>query len=75
MTDRQTGGQTDARGKTICLPTLKGGDINILVSSCSKNICFIQYILNGFAYESIFIDNIVCYQHIQLIIAPIIQGG
>ena len=25
VTDRQT----DARGKTICLPTLKGGDINI----------------------------------------------
>ena len=25
--DRQTDGQTDARGKTICLPTLKGGDI------------------------------------------------
>ena len=27
VTDRQTDGQTDARGKTICLPTLKGGDI------------------------------------------------
>ena len=27
MTDRQTEGQTDAWGKTICLPTLKGGDI------------------------------------------------
>ena len=26
VTDRQTDGQTDARGK-ICLPTLKGGDI------------------------------------------------
>ena len=25
--DRQTDRQTDARGKTICLPTLKGGDI------------------------------------------------
>ena len=25
--DRQTDGQTDAQGKTICLPTLKGGDI------------------------------------------------
>ena len=23
VTDRQTDGQTDARGKTICLPTLK----------------------------------------------------
>ena len=23
-TDRQTSGQTDARGKTICLPTLRG---------------------------------------------------
>ena len=27
MTDRQTDGRTDARGKTICLPTLSGGDI------------------------------------------------
>ena len=27
VTDRQTDGQTDAWGKTICLPTLKGGDI------------------------------------------------
>ena len=27
MTDRQTDRQTDARGKTICLPTLSGGDI------------------------------------------------
>ena len=27
MTDRQTDGQTDARGKTICLPTLSGVDI------------------------------------------------
>ena len=26
-TDGQTDRQTDARGKTICLPTLKGGDI------------------------------------------------
>ena len=25
--DKQTDGQTDARGKTICLPTLKGEDI------------------------------------------------
>ena len=25
--DGQTDGQTDTRGKTICLPTLKGGDI------------------------------------------------
>ena len=27
--DGQTDGQTDARGKTICLPTLSGGDIII----------------------------------------------
>ena len=27
VTDRQTDEQMDARGKTICLPTLKGGDI------------------------------------------------
>ena len=27
MTDRRTDGRTDARGKTICLPTLSGGDI------------------------------------------------
>ena len=28
QTDRQTSGQTDARGKTICLPTLRGGRHN-----------------------------------------------
>ena len=28
--DRQTDRQTDTLGKTICLPTLKGGDIMIL---------------------------------------------
>ena len=27
VTDRWTDGRTDARGKTICLPTLRGGDI------------------------------------------------
>ena len=27
QTDRQMDRQTDDRGKTICLPTLKGGDI------------------------------------------------
>ena len=27
MMDRKTDGRTDARGKTIRLPTLKGGDI------------------------------------------------
>ena len=32
VTDRQTEGQTDARGKTICLPTLKGGDI--IIAKC-----------------------------------------
>ena len=31
QTDRQTDGQTDARGKTICLLTLKGGDIIIII--------------------------------------------
>ena len=30
VTDGQTDGRTDARGKTICLPTLKGGDITML---------------------------------------------
>ena len=28
VTDRRTDRRTDAWGKTICLPTLKGGDIN-----------------------------------------------
>ena len=36
MTDRQTDRQTDARGKTICLPTLSGGDIIKLMSVCSQ---------------------------------------
>ena len=29
VTDRQTDRWTDARGKTICLPTVPAGDINI----------------------------------------------
>ena len=29
MTDRQTDRWTDASGKTICLPTVAAGDINI----------------------------------------------
>ena len=33
MTDRRTHGRTDARGKTICLPTLSGGDIMTFVTS------------------------------------------
>ena len=50
MTDRQTDRQTDARGKTICLPTLKGGDIArrlILVDTCIK---FREYSLSGFQF-------------------------
>ena len=30
VTDGQTDGRIDARGKPICLPTLKGGDITLL---------------------------------------------
>ena len=43
VTDRQTDRQTDARGKTICLPTLKGGDIKINSHSQSqqKLSCFV----------------------------------
>ena len=43
MTDRWTDGQTDERpGKTICLPTLKGGDIMMLSKSLSiKKGCYI----------------------------------
>ena len=33
---RQTDRQTDAGGKTICLPTLKGGDINIAINGPSS---------------------------------------
>ena len=38
VTDGQTDRQTDARGKTICLPTLSGGDIKIrnIVSDGAK---------------------------------------
>ena len=36
VTDRRTDRQTDAQGKTICLPTLKGGDINI---GCKLKVC------------------------------------
>ena len=35
VTDRQTDRQTDALGKTICLPTLKGGDINTYIDVLS----------------------------------------
>ena len=42
-TDRRTDGQTDTRGKTICLPTLKGGDIKILLKfsifTAENNFC------------------------------------
>ena len=31
VTDRRTDRQTDARGKTICPPTLKGGDIILFI--------------------------------------------
>ena len=42
MTDRWTDRQTSARGKTICLPTLKGGDIMMLSKSLSiKKGCYI----------------------------------
>ena len=41
--DGQTDGQTDAREKTICLPTLKGGDIIILKTSFTPVI--IMYVL------------------------------
>ena len=36
VTDRQSDGQTDARGKTICLPSLKGGDI--IIPGCNKKV-------------------------------------
>ena len=41
MTDRRTDRQTDAQGKTICLPTLKGGDIMMLSKPLSiKKGCY-----------------------------------
>ena len=40
MTDRQTDGQMDARGKTICLPTLKGdGQTDGQTDARGKTIC------------------------------------
>ena len=49
MTDSQTDGQTDARGKTICLPTLKGGDIKTTNNCVSDTI-----ITNGGPREQLF---------------------
>ena len=43
--DRQTDRQTDVRGKTICLLTLKGGDITSLIDICMK---FREDSLKGF---------------------------
>ena len=48
--DGQTDGQTDARGKTICLPTLKGGDIikhqsNGHVAGIVSYIAYLMYSL------------------------------
>ena len=47
MTDRWTDGgtdrQTDARGKTICLPTLSGGDIITKHLNSNKNIASQTY--------------------------------
>ena len=42
VTDRRTDRQTDARGKTICLPTLKGGDIIISVNNMRRSRKFFQ---------------------------------
>ena len=42
MTDRRTDGQTDARGKTICLPTLSGGDIITNVSEITRSYHCLQ---------------------------------
>ena len=36
VTDRRTDGRTDARGKTICLPTLRGDIIHCLEVSCKE---------------------------------------
>ena len=49
MTDRQTDGQTDARGKTICLPTLAGGrhnrHENIICASIVSHSVSLMYLI------------------------------
>ena len=52
MTDRQT----DARGKTICLPTLSGGDIIIMLLLNTKHIQNLQefYIFKMFPRSDIY---------------------
>ena len=37
-THRQTDRQTDARGKTICLPTLAGGEIDMSASEGNRQV-------------------------------------
>ena len=46
MTDRRTDGQTGAREKTICLPTLSGGDINITSVSSQPILSDIHVCMN-----------------------------
>ena len=46
-TDGQTDGRTDAWGKTICLPTLSGGDINIDFSHSQGQITLQSRIVSG----------------------------
>ena len=67
-TDRQTDGRTDAWGKTICLPTLKGGDINTkLFQFCLQNesryvtiSVFREYILIIVSQDFVFISHSQC---------------
>ena len=51
--NRQTDRLTDARGKTICLPTLKGGDINI-----TNTLLFLLVKIENHAYIYICSNNV-----------------
>ena len=51
MTDRRTDRQTDARGKTICLPTLAGGRHNELHFGQDLHwLRFSLYLIEAFSY-------------------------
>ena len=56
MTDRQT----NARGKTICLPTLSGGDINSVMTTHVLTLLweYVTSLTASITTMSIFIENI-----------------
>ena len=74
VTDRWTYGQTDARGKTICLLTLRGGDI-IPAVSCENKVadqlrsnCTAQFVSDLVEnFEDNFVMTRLIFEHLSII--------